>query len=231
MTVSTAGGTVNYITFNNDNDVDVNITTGATEGSFSVTIDNGISKTFDSVLLIILGTVYKPVTAEWTKSIVEPNTDTSGNVEIINYNSSHYAIWNKEFDILKDFHFEWQWKRSPLGELASTFGIIQITLHSVLDDSVKFSFGLRDPIAYHFTGSNLDSYSATEVYIGSPSFNTIDDALAYYKFSLRHLNGVFYFYANGLVKRTFTNNPSENLKLKVVLKKQNLVDIKYIELA
>jgi len=34
MTVTTTGGMVNYITFNNDNDVDVNITTGATEGSF-----------------------------------------------------------------------------------------------------------------------------------------------------------------------------------------------------
>ncbi len=66
MTVSIVGQTVNYVTFISDNEVRVNVTTGAAQGSFAVTLNNGLSVTYAAALVIVLGTVYSPVDANWT---------------------------------------------------------------------------------------------------------------------------------------------------------------------
>jgi len=114
MTVTTTGGTVNYIIFHNDNDVDVNITTGATEGTFSVTIDNGISKTFDSVLLIILGTVFSPLTADWINIVGEPDLSKDGDMILTNAIVKSSATWDKVIDKTKNFRLYFSTLESPL---------------------------------------------------------------------------------------------------------------------
>ncbi|QOG04348.1 hypothetical protein [Flavobacterium sp. MDT1-60] len=77
MTVTIQGQTINYNTFINDNEVRVNVTTGAVEGLFSVTLDNGISATFSNALMVVLGTVFKPTTSDW-ENLIQP-VDVSGN--------------------------------------------------------------------------------------------------------------------------------------------------------
>lgn len=46
MTVVFEGQIVNYFTFISDNEIDVNVTTGATEGNFDITLNNGLSAIF-----------------------------------------------------------------------------------------------------------------------------------------------------------------------------------------
>ena len=65
MGVIVEGQTINNKTFISDNEFRVNITTGSAEGSFDVTLNNGISQTFPDVLLVVLGTVFKPVQSDW----------------------------------------------------------------------------------------------------------------------------------------------------------------------
>jgi len=227
MTVSTAGGTVNYITFNNDNDVDVNITTGATEGSFSVTIDNGISKTFDSVLLIILGTVYKPTDADWiNKSLVSTNNDA---VELVTFNSQGTAEWTKQFDYTRDWTFRFNAKKSPLGTLpVGVYNVSRLQLKTV--DGIKSIFDYQ---IYKHNSLGLMSNSRSfndswdyAVIISNYDWELFKTTL---QFELRYLAGVLYVYVNNTLGRTHTDVLNQNLKLIVNPKEYDFENIKYIE--
>jgi len=229
MTVTTTGGTVNYITFNNDNDVDVNITTGSTEGSFSVTIDNGISKTFDIVLLIVLGTVFKPTNADWiNKSLVSTNNDA---VELVTFNSQGTAEWTKQFDYTRDWRFIFNAKESPLGTLSmGVFNVSRLQLKTV--DGVKSIFDYQ--VYKHNSGAlvnNSRSFNDTWDYAGSliSGNNDWDLFKTTLQFELRYVAGVLYVYVNNTLKKTHTDVLDQNLKLIVNPKEYDFENIKYIE--
>jgi len=224
MTVTTTGGTVNYIIFHNDNDVDVNITTGATEGSFSVTIDNGISKTFNGVLLIVLGTVFKPLTSEWT--LTEPIDVLNDSVMVETYSIYGTAIWSREFDYTINWSFRFNLKRSPLGVQINDFNRNEISL-----------INLSGIEKYGFTVYTVGSNATTRVDDG---VNTIlSDSFANFwntvaedsNIELRCVNGIVRTYVNSIVKTAYSGTLTENLKLKININSFDIENIKYIELS
>lgn len=114
MTVTIPGQTINYIIFISDNEVRVNATTGSAEGYFDVTLNNGIAATFSKALLIVLGTVYTPASADW---ISQSNIDVSevGKAKTQYNGVSGTAVWDKLIPInATGFKVIFNIARSPL---------------------------------------------------------------------------------------------------------------------
>jgi len=222
MTVTTTGGTVNYITFNNDNDADVNITTGATEGSFSVTIDNGISKTFNGVLLIIQGTVYKPITTDYSELIGNPDTSDDGEIKISIYGTTTRAVWNKPLPFNVDWSIVWKYKMSPLGsgDINSSMSIYFI---NITDLTNKGEFILR-----RFNETTWGLVAGFETSLVNRTTFSFDEVEAK-EFKVSNISGVLYFYEEN-IEKTYSSFPlTEDLKIEFNLKYQDIVGIKYIE--
>lgn len=230
MTVTTMGGTVNYITFNNDNDIDVNITTGATEGYFSVTLNNGISKTFNNSLLLVLGTVFQPTESSWTvSSTTKPILSTKGEFKTVTRGSQHRANWDKAFDYTKDFRFSFRFKASPLGYMAAEASKSPILVSNAAGTTF-FTFRLTSAL-WMYQSSNSDGAQLSYGNNTTPGVWTakFDNHLI----TLEYIGGVMRYY-NGDEKtllRTYSNVVDSNLFLKVESKYVDIVDIKYIELA
>ena len=227
ITVTTTGGTVNYITFNNDNDVDVNITTGATEGSFSVTIDNGISKTFNGVLLIVLGNVFKPALSEWI-NIVEPINPVDYGLDLKTLSSRGSAQWNKVVDKTKDFQIRFSFIKSPLnGGVSQTYkDNDRLYILDSVDGSVLFQIEkerenrIEVKIATRGTqGAGIVAYSHAE-------FSAYDEII------MKYVSGIWFLYKGTSVIRTFTEfqNYANNLRIEGSLRYSDIIDLKYIEL-
>ena len=214
MTVLFTGQTINHITFHSSNWITVNVTTGATEGLFNITLDNGISKTFINAYLVVLGTVFKPITSEWT--LTEPVNVVNDNVYTETYNSIGYAEWNKEFDFTKDFSIQFKRNLSPMGAYQNRQGVALFILQKVSNSSNLFWSG----------------------FAGGASFNSIaDGGLGNYTtdngstYEYRWVSGIMYAYVNNILFKTFTQKFTENLKLKIRVDIYDITNIKYIELA
>jgi len=142
MTVSIVGQTINYITFVSDNEVKVNVTTGATEGSYAVTLNNGIQAVFPNALLIVLGTVYTPEIADWV-NIVQPIDVQKGQALVKTANSIGTAELNFLLDKTKKYSIYFNITKSPLitataGQKYTTMSIIDTVNSDIYDFQIYY---------------------------------------------------------------------------------------------
>ena len=227
MTVTTTGGTVNYITFNNDNDVDVNITTGATEGAFSVTIDNGISKTFTGVLLIILGNVVKPIAADWYDITGIPEINT-GEFKIT---TANVKATGKVFSIPtgQDFRLYVTPVKSPLGTTKISAGLTMVDLYDTLNVR-QFS------ISIYCNGIDL---STNKYEVGDSTTTNRDLGVLLNGLDLSNPKYVFFERIGTQIKMYVESNPTPivssvvadfDMYVKIDVQWWDLIDIKYVEL-
>lgn len=221
MTVSIVGQTINYVTFFSDNLIKVNVTTGATEGYFNVTLDNGISRTFNGALLIVLGTVYKPTQSEWIIQSGVPDLSIEGEVHLTTYNSAAQAVWSKEFDYTRNFSVRFKLKPSPFGNPGGNTATHGLELIGATDGLWKYYLGIDPGNGYTGVGSsNGDGGVVPEgSYWLSPTV-----------LEFRNYNGIFFLYSNNGLRKTYATPLSQNLKFRVLLRTWDVVDIKYIEL-
>lgn len=235
MTVSIAGQTVNYITFVSDNLIKVNITTSATEGSYTMTLNNGLSATYPNALLIVLGTVYKPSTAEWEAHTGSIST-IDDSVKINIYETTGSVRWIKQFDYTRNFRIRFMYKKSPFGYTANNeIDLHQISLKRVSDNTPLVSISLRRESGAPVV--SIRSYTASGGWIWpSPGYaesaSTSENAMnitCLKNFEFRYVSGIMYLYVDGVVKITFSQTFSENMKLGISLKSYDVVGIKYIE--
>ncbi|MFE3849073.1 hypothetical protein ACFX5D_13960 [Flavobacterium sp. LB3P45] len=218
MTVAIAGQTVNYITFKSDNLVLVNVTTGATEGSYAVTLNNGIEAIFNNALLIVLGTVYKPEITDWI-NITQPIDFASGSVLTKNYGSLGYAQWNKILDRTKNFEIRYKPVISPLGANSSNAMTLQI-----------MRAGDNKRMFYNKSAGPYNDLYVDDVYIISAfDFNQTQ----FQEVKWRYAGGVWTMYYNGVLKHTHSgafNSLTSDVYLIFGVQGKNMIDIKYIEL-
>lgn len=224
MTISFGGGAVvNNINFISDNEVDVTVTTGATEGSYAITLNNGLEAIFYNALLIVLGDVFSPAAADWGSITGNIDVSNGNDVEITLLDTLGTAIWNKTIDLLKDFTIEWIWQRSPLDPLGTGrdnyIRLIDITTGtSVL---------------------NIKTYNDGGVYIYDTD-GLVVKALNGYSWNnnisrcqLKFISGALYYYVDDILKHTFSVNQNalfvNNLNLQVDVIRLNTNNIKYIE--
>jgi len=238
MTVVVQGQTMNYKTFISDNEVRVNLTTGATPGNYDVTLDNGIQVVFSNVLLITSGTIFEPVLADWASVVSPLNVNDDGEAKIGLWNFWTSAVWTKEFDKTKDFRVQFKFKKSPLGDPffngESGSAHIQLLYADNSDTTVLAtvsnntgSSGIRfmglpmyGRVASWDWGSFLDVFGN-----GSTNWLTVHNNT----FEFRYISGILYAYTNGSLAFRYDIVFAQNVKLKVNLKSFDVVGIKYIE--
>ncbi|WP_163401400.1 hypothetical protein [Flavobacterium fluviatile] len=230
--IQITGQTINYATFVNSQKILMNVTTGSAEGSFSITCNNGLSTTKNNALLIILGDVFAPVTSDWSAETGAIGIDNN-NIQTIAYGSTGSAIWEREFDWTKDFEVRMLFNKSPLGSpISPQFPVFQFL--NVSDNSNKLRLEWNFPGNFCQGRTYLDggAYQDTILYSGSiTSLETWNNQVEGKELKIKWLDGVFTIWHDGVLKRTFTNGLSQNVKLKVNTIRIDILNIKYIELA
>ncbi len=228
------GQVVNNIEFDPDTgDYILSVTTGALEEDFDITISNGTSVTFSNKLIVNLGDVFIPTSADWDVLTGSPDLSEDGAVKLSIFDSLCEVVYTTELDISKDFEIRHNLLRSNLStDETPVFQSIQLIDAST--DAVMFYL--------EYTMGNGDGGHAqtrTASATDSPDFHlwfypkTITEKFEYFataKNYFRYISGVMYYYENDVLIRTFTDTLSNNLKLKVRTQKANVNNIKYIEL-
>lgn len=229
MTVTITGHTVNYLTFVSDNEIIVNITTSANEGSFDITLNNGISTVFSGRLLVVLGIIHKPGISDWTVINGSPNLNTTGDIKLSLYDVTCSATC---FTIPsdKDFRVYFTLTRSPLGATSGSPNEPSISLISASDNSVKFAAQV------YLNGadvtSNLRAYQASSGFEYSKDIGILES------FIIKTNPPTFYFERIGGQYRlrdyntniVFTDIFSGDLKIKANIRKFDITNIRYVEL-
>ena len=235
MLVSVQGQQVNYITFISDNEIRVNITTGATEGLFDVTLNNGIIKVFPKVLLIVLGEVFKPNMTSWTNKIGVPDISVEGELSITVMAANAGGRYNMPFNITKNFAVKCNVRISPLGVINNNEGyqFPQIKLVTN-DDILKFAFAPLGKVP----GENIImSYSSetgwNQNLLGYSVCTTDEQQRSFFEnidLEWRFIDNAMHLYANNTLKRSYPEVLTENLFLSIDTRWCDIVNIKYIEL-
>jgi len=225
MTVVIQGQTINYLTFKSDNEVHVNVTSGSEEGSFGITLNNGLSTTFENVLLIVLGTVFKPLTSEWT--LTEPINVDDDKVFTQTWNSLGTAVWSKVFDKTKNYRIGYQCSRTPLGPAYQLYREAQFSLHKVSDNTKVFSTAFSEESSgrVHLEYYSLMDTANDFLYTGPANLFDSRDWIP----EFRAVSGIMYLYLNGVLVYTFNQPVLDDYYLKVYVKCYDLSKIKYVE--
>ena len=231
MSVTISGQTVNYVSFVNDNLVTVNITTGSAEGLFDITLNNGLSATFKNAFMTVLGTIYTPLTAEWT-SHTGAITAGDGKIETLSYTSVGSVIWNRELDWTKNFEIRCKPRKSPFG-VPTGYQYSFLQLLNVSDNTNKLNLAWTYPVGYVECRTSFDYeiYSAPIAPSANSSLEAWNTYIEDIEIKIRWFDGIFTLWHNGQLKKTFSSGLTENLKLKASVYSTDLYDIKYIELA
>lgn len=230
MTVSIPGQTINYINFVSDNLIRVNVTTGVAEGLFAVTLNNGISATFNNALSIFLGTVYIPTASDYTVISGQSNLTVDGEVSVFANNVSGEVEF---FDIPfgQNFRVSAMYRQSPLNTVAGA-GVGDTTI-SLCQSGVK-KFAMESYLAV--IPSDVGMY-VTQASTGFdwPNFRynsgrgPISNKTDY---TIERIGTIFYFKINNVIVYTFTDTlASGSLQIRVKTRFVDIVNLKYIALA
>lgn len=234
--VSIENQTVNSVEFVNQGQLILSVTTSAVEEEVDITISNGTTVIFSGILPINLGVVFIPSEVNW-----EAPTGTvfdlaqNGSPKLTVFNSYHGNRWEQEIDYTKDFIVQFYLKSSTLGSPRNKneYQISNLKLSKVSDDSQVIAFNVIDETFGHvlqfYTRSINDGWASNSFYSGETPVNNFWSNNTD-KFEFRFISGAMYFYMNNVLKRTFSDVLTENMKLSLYLKSFDIANIKYIEL-
>jgi hypothetical protein len=225
MTVSIVGQTVNYIVFVSDNQVKVNVTTGAAEGSYAVTLNNGIQAVFNNALLIVLGTIFKPEPTDWN-TISQPINFESGSALTKTGRSVGSAKLNFILDKTKKFSVYLSVVRSPL-----VTGVTYISLNV---------FELIDSVTGDIHGLRMDYYDYQVAFRYVKNGVIINSGIAYQYLPGDYMAGLdfrfywdltqMYIYRQSTLVHTFAPSDLPNaLTSKFIIGYHDVTKIKYVE--
>ncbi len=233
MTIVVEGQTLNYWTFVSDNEVIINLTTGATEGTFDITLNNGLEAIFADVLLIVLGTVFTPVDANWINKITVDTTESGAvkllNKDVIGTASLDTTFWTFTPNVGK--RFTWKWNESPLENSpylggATDYGISFYRLDGTLIYRIgtyaiqKVGNLFRLEIKDFITPTTNNNFEATSYATGMARTYTLE----------RLANGIITLKRDGAVVWTPTFQETLELKVLVKVAEVDVINIKSIDL-
>lgn len=234
MTVTVTGQTVNYVTFISDNEVRANVTTGSAEGTFDVTLNNGLSAIFPKRMLIILGTIYRPIASEWTNVTGAIDVSQTGEVYSTLYNSLASAKWNRIFDNTKKYSVRFNLAVSPLGQFSATTGTDTIFLSLVNATTLVEDFKLSiradgvPTLRFKYFGPSTNNYVSASS--SGANYNEQLTYLGNQSVEFRKVGSALQIYYNNVFVYSFPETISSNYNLLVRVKSWDIINIKYIEL-
>ncbi|WP_281322892.1 hypothetical protein [Flavobacterium aestivum] len=223
MTVVINGQTVNYTTFINDNEVHANVTTGAAEGRFNVTLNNGLSATFNNALLIVLGTVYKPILTDWTNLTGSLNVDTIGEAHLKVANNLSTGKWQKLIPAAQNFKMLFYIDKSPL-IASSPVGSFdnRLCLIKVSDSSIVYGAGVYGS---NYGNPNFLTY-LNNAYV---DFTNYTSGIYPIQCEIRRVSGEVFVYLNGVLQRQFVTQAQVDMYIQVRITSFDITNIKYVE--
>lgn len=215
MGITIEGQTINYKTFISDNEFRVNVTTGSAEGTFDVTLNNGISQTFPDVLLIVLGTVFTPMESDWqAKSNIDVSVGDFPKVTAPDVSATAY--WLPPVDYSKNWRISFKYVHTPLNPFSGGNSYLRIRSATNILLTLRMITNL-----YVYTGnsSDLRAIRATDL------SKTIE---------IRKVGSLITLYKdNGELILTVSDfvSMSENMRISLDLMNMDISDLKYIETA
>lgn len=226
MTVAIDGQTINSMKFISDNQVILYITSGAAEGNFSITLDNGISVTYPNALSIVLGTVTEPKASEWINQTGQINISTGKDAQLVKKDVLGTAQWNKILDITKNWYLRWNWQRSPLDSAGTGRDNYIRLIDVVTATSILNIRSYNDGNFYIYDTDGL----VVKAFVPSYSWDNQNIIIDF-----RWINGAGYLYFDNVLQYTFSANQNalfvNNLNLGVDVKGLDTNNIKHILIA
>lgn len=220
MTVDIAGQSINLVSFINDNEIKIHMTTSAIGGFYNITLNNGGGDTvFVNRFFVTSGSITEPSVEEWEN--IGSTMDVSLGKSLImtsygNYNS--FATWNKVIDYTKTFSVFFSFDTSPLGVGnigASTIDVI----------------GVNTGTLFITTGQGA-GYNYCKMYAGLNHQFSLSSNRELWKNSIveyRYVNGFLSIYIDGVYNFPTGLELTENVKLKFNSLFTDIVNIKYVE--
>jgi hypothetical protein len=219
------GQSVNYAIFHSSNWIEVNITTGATEGSFAITLNNGLSATFANAFMIVLGTVFIPTLSDWTVISGVSDRSIDGKYKVLTKDSQGMS---DVFLIPININFRLTFK-NDLSPLEASPSMISDFIIFTFYDTVTGlnTFNYRRAISSETNSNHSIYYNSTyKTSVNAPYSTSAKDII-----SFQRVANVMYFYVNGILKHTYSETSPNQMKCRFIVKEIDFIDIKYIELA
>jgi hypothetical protein len=229
--ITIEGQTVNYQTFVSDNLINVNVTTGAAEGYFDLTLTNGSgTNTYNEALFIVLGEVFQPTISDVTITGFASFSDKLLSSTLLN--SAGRLEWSKVFDYTKNYEVRFNIKQSPLGVINSTYSHDLIMQLVGATQNVGIYWNVGVPLYFGKRVNNVDNNTA--VWSDAAFSYNVDNLTLEnieFKFKYDKITQKMQFYADNVLKFTFAPSFTENMILKAGTLKADIKNIRYIELA
>jgi hypothetical protein len=108
------GQTILTAKFISDNRIDLDVTNSTIEGSYDITLNNGLSITYSDVYLLVLGTVITPIPTDYSNITGAVDITEGENILVSIANTSGSLKCDLQLDINDDFTYSFRWKASPL---------------------------------------------------------------------------------------------------------------------
>lgn len=108
------GQTILNAKFISDNRIDLDVTNSTIEGSYDITLNNGLSITYSDVYLLVLGTVVTPIPTDYSNITGAVDITEGENILVSIANTSGSLKCDLQLDINDDFTYSFRWKASPL---------------------------------------------------------------------------------------------------------------------
>jgi hypothetical protein len=215
MTVVIQGQTVNSITFINDNEVRVNVTTGAAEGTFDITLNNGLQTVISKRFLVVLGTIYIPTPADWINKTGNVDVSEGVNVRSTVANTSGFAEYAVLAKYSKNYRVYFDFVQSSL-----TTGV-----------STRQSYiRLQDNVTGVYLSVNNWAITQTSLYQNSTLVGNYTSGWTGMYFE--KINSTVYLKNSaGIIILTFANVLSNDMRILVNSNTCDVCKIKYVELA
>jgi len=135
---------------------------------------------------------------------------------------------NIDFNLTKDFIFEFRVQETPLGVPIANYLDWQFTLSKASDNSQMLYFGF-----YENSGNMwIAIYTASDSVLTASLGVTVSDFWdnQNFKYQLRYINNIMYLYVDNVLKQTFSQAFANDLKLNLNITTYDILNKKYIEL-
>lgn len=230
-TVAFEGQTINAVNFINGTEIVVNATTNTQEGAYDVILNNGKESVYTNMLLLVLGTVIKPVSTDWN-SVSNLDVSSGDFVKTKAFNSIGTAEWRIPIDYTIDFAIRFSAKTGRFGNPSLVnYGQKNISIKNVSDNAFQFGACI-----YNQTANSVKLLCYDKNFVEKVGANLVtttrDEWFAFNQdvFEFRWLSGVMYCYVNSTILKQYITGLTENAYLSVLLNQFDLFNIKYIEL-
>lgn len=164
MTIAYAGQTVVSKTFISSKEYRITLTTGSAEGMFNITLNNGVSITYPNAFLVVLGTTYIPVIADFI-NVGSTLTVFDGKVTTNTVNVLGSTDLNLNFDMSKKWRLYVTVAQSPLTSPVST-GVYNI---------IEF----RDTTTLNLGKITMEVYPTIQVIRADDATTRVIDTISY----------------------------------------------------